>query len=199
MKTKKTMIMSGIIVFLFAAFVWVNAIYQNVWPTVSNYSSTTNWVKNPDTASESRFASAITISGRSAIKDNFTNLYWEASPSTSSFRWGNDSSPEPTWNGSSYDYGTLTADNYPAFEHCVNLWSGWRLPTINELLTLLSYVLKNDNNASTAHPALSSTIAYWSSTVRASTTVGAWNITFNYGTTYAINKGQSFKVVCVHD
>ncbi|MDR1944727.1 MAG: DUF1566 domain-containing protein [Candidatus Peribacteria bacterium] len=69
---------------------------------------------------------------------------------------------------------------------------------MRELYTLVSYTLKNANNAYTAHPALDNT-SYWSSTQRASSTTNAWRVGFTNGITYYGTKTSSSRVVCVHD
>jgi hypothetical protein len=62
----------------------------------------------------------------SAVLDRETGLVWEQSPSTASFPWTRDAAAS----------GTLTAA-----EHCATLSvgnrKGWRLPTIQELASLL--------------------------------------------------------------
>ena len=104
----------------------------------------------------SNFASA-------AVLDRETGLVWEKAPSTA-----------------------LTSDWFNAYNHCVTLnlggRKGWRLPTIQELASLV--------DSSQVNPALPSghpfTVpsypsAYWSATTIAFDTVSAWLVAFNEG------------------
>lgn len=188
----------GILAVLSLTSIWIaSAIYNNAWPYL-NYNNK-NWVKDPDTAQDIRFAAAATYNWVSAIKDNFTNLYWEASPSTSTFAWSTNTSYwEPTWNGTTYTGTNWSATNYPAFGRCTWLWNWWRLPTINELYTLASYTLKNTNNAYTAHPALVNT-TYFSSTQHGGTTAQARRFNFSNGISNKSTKAATYRVVCIHD
>jgi hypothetical protein len=104
----------------------------------------------------SNFASA-------AVLDRETGLVWEKVPSTA-----------------------LSSDWFGAYNHCVTLnlggRKGWRLPTIQELASLV--------DPSQVSPALPSghpfTVpsypsAYWSATTIAFDTVSAWLVAFNEG------------------
>ncbi|MBI2043416.1 hypothetical protein HYT25_03440 [Candidatus Pacearchaeota archaeon] len=42
----------------------------------------------------------------------------------------------PRWIGDHYDYFPFTKNDYPAFEYCENLGSGWRLPTTEEFTNI---------------------------------------------------------------
>lgn len=55
--------------------------------------------------------------------------------------------------------------------------NGWRLPTIDELLTLVDYT---KFNPATSLPDMVSSY-YWSATTYAGSTYGAWSVYFYYG------------------
>jgi hypothetical protein len=69
-------------------------------------------------------------------------LKWEDVPTTTTvYNWSVNTSYEaPTWSWTSYTYpnGRIGGD-YPAFLHCSGLWTWRRLPTRNELATLVDY------------------------------------------------------------
>ena len=70
----------------------------------------------------------------------------------------------------------------------------WRLPTIEELLTLVDYTKHN--------PASSEAIAsnyYWSSTTSASGTCSAWGVYFGTGRSDYRSKYDSLYVRCVRE
>ena len=72
--------------------------------------------------------------------------------------------------------------------------SGWRLPTIQELLSLVDYT-KHD-------PASNEDISsngYWSSTTNAYYTDNAWFLNFNNGSQYSSTKTNNNYVRCVRD
>jgi hypothetical protein len=55
--------------------------------------------------------------------------------------WTDRATTNPVWNWSSRTFKKWTIDNYPAFKACNDLWTWWRLPTIDELSSLY-----NNNN-----------------------------------------------------
>ena len=70
----------------------------------------------------------------------------------------------------------------------------FRVPTIQELLTLVDYTKYNpaSNEAITSN-------YYWSSTTYAYYTDGAWLLDFSYGDQYDDVKANSYYVRCVRD
>lgn len=122
----------------------------------------------------------LTNMNKEAVLDRETGLVWEQSPDTIGL--------EGYW--------------YDAFYHCLNLRKGgkkgWRMPTIEELASLI------DPNQ--ANPALPSghpfvnvhSSVYWSATNNASIATLAWAADFSNG--YVVNyyaKSNSLYVWCV--
>jgi hypothetical protein len=112
-----------------------------------------------------------------AVLDRETGLVWEQSPSTTGANWYNQSF------------------------HCMNLntggRTGWRLPTIQELLSLV--------DRSQSNPALPSghpfgnvqSSNYWSATTLAFGATGAWLVAFNDGNVGTFDKSFGFLAWCV--
>jgi Protein of unknown function (DUF1566) len=101
----------------------------------------------------SNWVDAAHPSGGAAVLDRETGLVWEQSPSTTGDIW----------------YGQSV--------HCINLntggRTGWRLPTIQELLSLVDRSQSNPSLPS-GHPFTVQSSAYWSATTYASNTAVAW-------------------------
>jgi hypothetical protein len=116
-------------------------------------------------------------SGGAAVLDRETGLVWEQSPSTSTFNWFN------------------------ASFHCLNLnaggRTGWRFPTIQELLSLV--------DRSVLFPALPSghpftnvqPFAYWSATTAAAASAIAWSVFFFGGFVADFLKSNTNLAWCV--
>jgi len=115
--------------------------------------------------------------GSAAVLDRETGLVWEKSPSTSTFSW---------LNGQSH-CNELTVGNR----------KGWRLPTIQELASLVDPTQYNPALPS-GHPFLSVQSDYWSSTTSASNTSDAWGVGFFLGgVAFWLDKSDSHFVWCV--
>ena len=104
--------------------------------------------------------------GNAAVLDRETGLVWERSPSTDAFTW----------------------NNAQASFHCNNLAvgnrKGWKLPTIQELASLVDGDPANTSNPRLppGHPFLNvQSSDYWSATTNANNTTNAWNVNFNDG------------------
>ena len=123
---------------------------------------------------------------------------WQAKP-TWTAQWAtNGSYTEPKWNEieKKYDYASLwrTEEDYPAFKHCTDLWSWWRLPTKIELESLIDKDVTTGARAN--HPWIAP-FYYWSSTLRTTTT--AWYVMFINGTTNNSSKINPSFIVCIHE
>ncbi len=124
----------------------------------------------PSSSSSGRFT--ISSSGNE-ITDKRTHLIWQANIENETMIWSNSST------------------------HCINLGNGWRLPSIEELETLVDF----RNN----HPALDTTVfdnppsyKFWTSTTYTNDENDAWMIDFSDGTSSTEEKEEhSFLVRCV--
>ena len=120
--------------------------------------------------------------GSAAVLDRETGLVWERSPSTNTF----------TWN-----------DALASF-HCNNLAvgnrKGWKLPTIQELASLV-----DGDPANTSSPRLPpghpfqtvQSSFYWSATTFASDAASAWGEFFSVGLVGVVDKFRPLFVWCV--
>jgi hypothetical protein len=106
-------------------------------------------------------AGRYTISGGTVV-DTKTKLVWQQTPSTSTYTWSNAKTYCPSL------ASTLGG-------------SGWRVPTLKELLTLVDRSRATGPVIDpTAFPATSS-VLYWSATTMAWATGGAWIVNFATG------------------
>jgi hypothetical protein len=96
--------------------------------------------------------------GTGTILDTKTNLTWQQPAPTGTYTWAN------------------------AKTYCSTLGTGWRLPTIKELQTLVDY---SRSDSPKIDSAFSGTVAdhYWSSTVLAGSPSSAWSLGFSDGLT----------------
>jgi hypothetical protein len=138
----------------------------------------------PCPSNSSRFTCVM---GGAAVLDRETGLVWEQSPSISTFSWSSTT--------------TTTAAT-----HCNQLnvghRKGWRLPTIQELASLV-----DGDPANTSRPRLppghpfsnvQSSPGYWSATTRATLTINAWGAGFGDGGVGNVDKAFTLLFVwCV--
>ena len=104
---------------------------------------------------------------------------WEKSPSTSTFTW----------------------DNALASRHCNNLSvgnrKGWKLPSIQELLSLIDPTMVNPALPA-GHPFIGvQSSVYWSATPFATDSTFAWDVPFSNGGVGVAAKSFAFFVWCV--
>jgi len=120
-----------------------------------------------------------------AVFDSETGLVWEQSPSTSAFPWSTNtlSTTAPT--------------------HCNDLnvgnRKGWRLPTIQELASLVDGDPANTSNPRlpAGHPFSNvQSSVYWSATTHATDTSGAWGV-YSVGDVFYYGKSNSGSAWCV--
>ena len=119
--------------------------------------------------------------GGAAVLDKETGLVWEQSPDTTTRTWFN------------------------ALSHCyqrvVGGRKGWRLPTIEELASLVD--TSNSSPAlPTGHPFTLTSAQedgfYWSATTLADVTSNAWGVgLFNGSVSFVVDKSVTFHVWCV--
>ena len=121
-----------------------------------------------------------------SVCDNQTRVWWERSPSTNYFVWG-------------LDWGTPNA-----VDHCKNLdlnGKDWRLPTVNELITLVNFSVFTQaealNEPNGPFVGLLPSF-YWSAT----SFIGpadAWFVNFATGFVFSNSKDFKFHAWCVSD
>ena len=112
-----------------------------------------------------------------AVLDRETGLVWEQSPSTTTDTWYNQSF------------------------HCINLntggRTGWRLPTIQELLSIVDRSQSNPSLPS-GHPFTVQSSDYWSATSSANLATGAWFVVFGDGNVLpGVKSSVGFRAWCV--
>jgi hypothetical protein len=133
---------------------------------VGPYYATPSWDQTLPVAT--RFI-VLTNMNNQAVLDRETGLVWEQSPSTSFFNW---------WNAS---------------DHCVVLSKGgrkgWRLPTIQDLASLIDPTTANPSLPS-GHPFNVPSSYYWSATSSALTPTLAWVVLFFNGGVFGDVKGR---------
>ena len=117
------------------------------------------------------------VMGDEAVLDKETCLVWEQSPNTTTRTW--------------------TQALAYCFMKKVGGRKGWRLPTIEELATLVDDTQSNPALPS-GHPFSNVQSSwYWSSTTTANSTANAWYVYFVNGNVNVINKGNYGFVWCV--
>jgi len=133
-----------------------------------------SWSKKITDASK-RFETVLDGSG---VLDKETGLVWEKSPNTTTRTWSNAI--------------------YYAYNKNVGGRGGWRLPTVEELRTLIDPTQSNPALPS-GHPFTNvQSSYYWSSTTDVSTTSNAWVVNFSSGNVDGyFDKGYNGYVWCV--
>ncbi len=138
------------------------------------------WKGLTDAQNRTRFVS-VTISGGDVVIDRATGLMWAADGNEAGCNNGNTIN----W----YDGSGSDLSDYPALSYAAGLslagFTDWRLPNINELLSIVDY--------STSIPAIDTTlfpntgtgadVKYWSSTTFCVVTSKALIVDFYYGLT----------------
>lgn len=148
------------------------------------YYATPSWDQTLQCDTQATCPRFIVLSnwGGAAVLDRETGLVWEKSPSTSTFIW-----------------------NDQASFHCNNLAVGnrigWKLPTLQELASLVDRDPANTSNRRLppGHPFLNvqPSSGYWSASTLASDTSSAWGVSFVDGNVGFNFKSNAFFVWCV--
>ena len=117
------------------------------------------------------------VLGETAVLDKETGLVWEKSPDTTLRIWSDAV--------------------YYAYNKNVGGRGGWRLPTVEELRSLVDPTQSNPALPS-GHPFINvQSDYYWSSTTSVSTTSSAWDVSFgNGGVDFGV-KSNDYYVWCV--
>jgi len=104
------------------------------------------------------------------VIDHITGLEWQA-----------DATEPITWQ--------------EAMAYASGLGDGWRLPSVEELTTLIGYNRSNPATGFPDHPSA----WFWSSSILANYPRSAWLVSFSYGYVYYNAKYYSYHVRCVRD
>ena len=116
-----------------------------------------------------------------AVLDKETGLVWDASPDTTPRDW-------------------QTASTYCLRDKLVGNRLGWRLPTIQELGSLVDRSVSTSPKLPTNSANYFSNVQssyYWSATTYASSASVAWHVNFNNGTVDTVVKTFTYSVWCV--
>ncbi|MBV6493239.1 MAG: hypothetical protein LDLANPLL_01255 [Turneriella sp.] len=161
----------------------------------SNYNSKTtiDYVRCV-AAGPSFMAAPYTDNGDGTVTDSRTNLRWQKC-----FMGRNN-------DASCSDAAAADIDTWVnAIAYCEGLTLGsfgnslnWRLPSKNELVSIVDRSRSSPAIDTAAFPATVST-SYWSSSTHVSTFTNAWNVSFAYGYSSTNTKTNSHSVRCVAD
>jgi len=187
---------------------WSNLIYDvnddnsdDEWNQISwwDNNSEPNWDETSWWDSASWRNESEPYNGVPTWQDPTTWYIWEANSNPAKYEWATSTNAvEPTWKWTEYDIDVWTDpanSAYPAFAYCRSLWALWRLPTKDELETLVD---TTKHFAKTNHPTLSTNI-YWSGTQDTSSSNSAWYVHFNTGHADSTGKPSVNQVVCIYD
>jgi len=126
----------------------------------------------------------LTQFGGAAVLDKETGRVWEQSPSTETFPWT----------------ATAISPGLDPFTHCYQLEvggrKGWRVPTIEELASLVD-TSQVSPTLPAGHPFNVQATPHWSSTTNASDASRAWAVGFATGTVFNPVKTAAREVWCV--
>jgi hypothetical protein len=131
----------------------------------------------PDGCNSSRFKCVL---GGAAVLDKETGLVWERSPSTDYVTW-------------KYANSTCYVNRKLGGRF------GWRLPTVEELSSLVDTSVAGPPYLPTGHPFITNAQSsfYWSATTSAIDTDKKWTLNFNTAEIGNHDKSNSFYVWCV--
>jgi hypothetical protein len=116
--------------------------------------------------------------GNGSVADTATGLTWQKQ---------DDNVTRSHSDAISYCNGLILAGN-----------SNWRLPSIKELITIVDYRSNDPAINGDVFPNTNSAF-YWSVSSRANSLDSAWDIDFNFGSSFSANKSDQLFVRCVRD
>jgi hypothetical protein len=128
-------------------------------------------------------------SGQYVVQDKITGYIWQGCPAGLT--------------GANCDTGTIITKTWAdAQTYCNGLnWggeaTGWRLPDIKELSSIVESRKSSPSMDTTAFPATPSN-NFWSSSSHARNSSNAWYVIFNYGFVDVYSKSSPNDVRCVH-
>ncbi|MBM2837512.1 MAG: hypothetical protein HW415_137 [Deltaproteobacteria bacterium] len=126
--------------------------------------------------SAKKVAEQYTDNGNGTVTANKTGLIWQKQDNNKTRDWSN---------AMSYCDGLILAG-----------YSDWRLPSKDELETLVDRSKSSPSIDTTFFPNTISSV-YWSSTTYAGLTTNAWYVNFDYGYTFYNNKTNTYYARCV--
>lgn len=121
----------------------------------------------------------VPVLGGTAIQDKQTGLVWEQEPDRF--------------------HGTWTAAAAHCKEKSVGGQTGWRIPSVKELSSLVDST-QRDPALPPGHPFSNiKSAVYWSGTPSATDDIVAWHVSFFTGEAVTDQKSQTRRVWCVQD
>jgi len=117
--------------------------------------------------------SRFVVLGGGLVRDTLTQLVWQQQASTTTMTWAD------------------------AKTYCANAGSGFRLPTVKELVSIVDLTVTS--GATIDQTAFPNTPAetFWTSSPSAVSSGNAWGVYFDYGGSFSIVIGYSSRVRCV--
>ena len=115
--------------------------------------------------------------GNGTVYDTKTKLTWQQTVPSTAYTWAN-------------------AKTYCAGVGASLGGTGWRLPTLKELQTIVDYSQSNPSIDSTAFPSTPGNV-FWSSSPLAGSSSNAWRVDFGYGYTGNVVVSNPRYVRCV--
>jgi Protein of unknown function (DUF1566) len=136
-------------------------------------------------------AGRYTISN-GTVYDTKTKLTWQQTAPSTTYKWGSASA-------------SGTAQNYCALLS-LNAVTGWRVPTIGELMSLVDYTNPGSSMGTGTTAMIDSTYfpsapygTFWTATSYSEDPAdSAWTVSFNSGTTGSQGQQNGYSVRCVH-
>jgi len=129
-------------------------------------------------------STSLTVSDDNTVSDAQTGLLWQRCPLGQI-------------GGGCAGGVALRATKTEAEQYCTKLGTGWRLPTISELLTIADYSISSPAINETLFP-LTPSAGFWSETPAAgSPAEGAWYVDFKIGSANPAAVSANYAVRCV--
>ncbi len=122
------------------------------------------------------------VLGGAGVLDKETGLVWEQSPGTVTYTWD--------WSGNNAAYSCINK--------AVGGRKGWRLPSLQELASLLDTSVSGTPKLPIGHPFTNvQSSYYWSATTFADGPAVAWSVDIASGLVSTFNKIAAYPVWCV--
>jgi len=207
-KIKLKLLIIGSLFILITIILWFsnsNAYYTNI----NKYFSDSRIADGYSGFALQRYSNEFIVDGcgSGTMLDTLTGLCWDKNMNHngSMLQWSTVSTTEPVWNNVSKNY-TYVSDkiNYPAFSYCEDLILGgntdWRLPSLNELNTLLDEIGASGATCTTLTGFGFTNCQnnyYWGDDGYTPAIGFAWNMNMNDGIETFPAKTSTYYVICV--